>query len=407
MQSKILLLAFACNPNKGSESSYGWNWSKGLAEKGYQVHCLTREVEKNDISAFESITNVTFHFIKLPYGLERLYGKSQAFMYLYYLLWQYFAYLRAKKLHKIHSFSLAHHVTWGSVQLGSFIYKIPIPFIFGPAGGGQIAPLEFKKYFDSSWGSEEKRETVSNLLLKFNPAAKKMYSVAKTIWVSNPETEILVKKYGAINVQSMLDAALPDSFFPNPFTPKIMKDNKLNLLWVGRLMPRKGILLVLDVMNSLKDYENITLTVVGDGEQRDIFLKTIKELGLSKNVIWKGKVPYQEVKEFYNSHDAFFIASLRDSGPSQLIEAMAYGLPIVTINIHGQSFIVNDDTGFRCACNTAEEAILNLKSSILKLYTNPNLLTKMSISAHEFALKQNWNSKIDEAVKRSYVNNLQ
>jgi glycosyltransferase involved in cell wall biosynthesis len=200
----------------------------------------------------------------------------------------------------------------------------------------------------------------------------------------------------------MLDAALPNSFFPDSFIAKKMKNNKLNLLWVGRFMPRKGILLILDVMNSIKDNEQITLTVVGDGEQKDIFLQTIKSLELKKTVFWKGKVPYHQVKEFYKNHDAFFITSLRDSGPSQLIEAMAYGLPIITLNIHGQAFIVNEDTGFRCACKTPEEAILNLKSTILKLYNDPQLLTKMSNAAYQFALKQTWENKINEAIEKSY-----
>lgn len=402
MQSKILLSAFACNPTKGSESGYGWNWANGLATKGYQVHCITREVEKYDIIAITPLSNVTFHFLRLPFGLEELYGKSQALMYVYYLLWQYLAYRMAKKLHKSHSFSLAHHVTWGSVQLGSFLYKLPIPFIFGPAGGGQCAPLAFKKYFRNGWAAEIKRNKVSNLLLKFNPAAKSMYATAKTIWVSNPDTEQLVKKNGAKNVQTMLDAALPHSFFPDLFTEKKMQNNKLNLLWVGRLMPRKGILLILDVMNTLKDNKQITLTVVGDGEQKDIFLQTIKSLGLESTVFWKGKVPYQQIKEFYNNHEAFFITSLRDSGPSQLIEAMAYGLPVITLNIHGQAFIVNEETGFRCACKTPEEAIINLKLSILKLYNYPQLLTKMSNAAYQFALKQTWENKINEAIEKSY-----
>ena len=81
---------------------------------------------------------------------------------------------------------------------------------------------------------------------------------------------------------------------------------------------------------------------------------------------------------------------------------MAYGLPIITINLHGQSFIVNDETGFRCKCTTPEEAIAELNYSILKLYNNPDLLTKMSIAAHEFALMQTWNKKITTIINKCY-----
>jgi hypothetical protein len=81
---------------------------------------------------------------------------------------------------------------------------------------------------------------------------------------------------------------------------------------------------------------------------------------------------------------------------------MAYGLPIITINLHGQSFIVNDKTGFRCKCETPEEAIIELNQSILKLFINPELLTKMSFAAHEFALQQTWNKKIQTVINECY-----
>lgn len=400
--NKILLSAFACDPKEGSEKGNGWNWAVGLSAEGYEVHCLTRDVAKENILELAGANNIIFHFIKLPFGLEKLYQSSQALMYLYYLIWQYKAYLMAKQLCKTIDFKIVHHVTWGSVQLGSFMYKLPIPFIFGPAGGGQTAPVAFKKYFTNGWGAEEKRNKVSVFLLKFNPAARKMYAAASAIWVSNPDTAQLIKNNGGKKVMSTLDAALPNTFFPASFTPKKSNPNELKLLWVGRFMPRKGILLVLEVMNTLKHISGITLTVVGDGEQKDEFLTMIEKLGLSNTVFWKGKVPFEKVKEYYSTHDAFFFTSLRDSCPAQLIEAMAYGLPIITINLHGQSFIVNDDTGFRCKCDTLKQAIEELHKSITELYNNPAKLTQMSIAAHEFALQQTWSKKIKTIVNECY-----
>ncbi|RZL44001.1 MAG: glycosyltransferase [Pedobacter sp.] len=323
-------------------------------------------------------------------------------MYLYYIMWQWLAYKKGKSLHKTYKFSLCHHVTWGSIQLGSFMYKIAIPFIFGPAGGGQKSSVAFKKYFGSAWAEEEKREKISKLMFKFNPACKTMLKKAKSILVSNPDTANAVKAQGLTNYISALDAALPLDFFPENFKTKELKQNTLNLLWVGRFLPRKGILLILEVMEKLKSFPGIKLTVVGDGQQRDLFLESIKEKELEKNVIWEGNIPFNEVKTMYQNHDVFFFTSLRDSGPTQLVEAMAYGMPVVTINIHGQSFIVSDKTGFRCGCETPEQAIEELYNSILKLYNNQELVTSMSREANSFALKQTWQNKIKTVIEQSY-----
>ena len=399
---RVLLSAFACMPNHGSELGNGWNWAIGLANQGFEVHCITRGVGKDIIEAIELPENLIFHYVSLPLGLEKFYSLSIPTMYVHYLLWQWLAYKLALKLNRSKIFDVAHHVSWGSLQLGSFMYKLNIPFYFGPAGGGQKSPESFKNYFGSSWSVEKKREKISKLLLKYNPACRKMLNKANSIWVSNPDTGELIQKQGAKNYHYTLDAALPLDFFPENFIPKKISTNGLKLLWVGRLMPRKGIMLVLDVMENLKKYSNITLTVVGDGEQKDEFINAIKNKGLLETVNWKGTVPFEQVKEFYQNHDVFFFTSLRDSCPAQLIEAMAYGMPIVTLNLHGQAIIVNDETGYRTEVTTPQNTIIGLKNSILKLYNNPEEVAKMSNAAYEFALQQTWSNKIKNITNESY-----
>ncbi len=51
-------------------------------------------------------------------------------MYLYYILWQWNAYKQAVALHSHYNFDVVHHVTWGSLQMGSFMYKINAPIHF-------------------------------------------------------------------------------------------------------------------------------------------------------------------------------------------------------------------------------------------------------------------------------------
>lgn len=399
---KVLLSAFECNPNKGSESGYGWNWATGLASKGYETHCFTQEAEKRDLDQKGEIENLFFHYVTLPFGLERLKDSSRIGMYMYYFFWQCFVYKEAKRIHEKQKFSVAHHVSWGSLQQGSFLYKLGIPFIFGPAGGGQIAPNAFKKYFGKFWKLEITRNLVSTILVNFNPAFKSMIKKADVVLVSNFDTFEMAKNYGAQNVEICLDAALPVTFYPKKFIPKQRNTNKLKLLWVGRFKPRKGLLVVLDVMKELKEFSDITLTIVGDGEMRELMLGKIIAYQLENNIIWKGSVPYEEVKSFYANHDLFFFTSLRDSGPSQLVEAMAYGLPLITLKLHGQAVIVSETTGIACPCSSPKIVINNLKEAILSFYNNEKNITQMSKAAHSFAIEQTWDKKIQEITSKYY-----
>ena len=399
---RLLLSAFACDPTKGSEPGYGWNWAVGLAGEGYEVHCMTREVAKETIEKTGKLQNVQFYYVTLPFGLERLYFASQPTMYLYYILWQWKAYKTALRLHKQTPFDLAHHVTWGSLQLGSFIYKLGIPFVFGPAGGGQKAPEAFKSYFGKYWRAEQKREAVTKWMLKFNPACRQMLKKANMLLVANKETFTMAKANGALHTSMVLDVALPESFYPRQQIVKNPSNNQLQLLWTGRFLPRKGILLLLDVMKELKAYPGITLTVVGDGEMKEAFLSKLSEYALDKTVTWKGKVSYREIRDYYANHDVFFYTSLRDSGSLQLVEAMAFGLPVVCLHLHGQAIIVDDTTGIRCKCDTPETAIENLKQAIIYLYNHPDQVRKMSEAAYNFAVKLKWQYKIGAIVDQYY-----
>lgn len=402
MRKKVLLSAFACDPTMGSEDSYGWNWAARLAEKGFEVHCITRETSRNGIATEELPQNLTFSYVSLPPRMEKLYSASQFSLYIYYILWQWKAYKLAASLHKFDKFDIAHHVTFGSLQLGSFLYKLGIPLVFGPAGGGQMAPAAFKEYFRDAWSAEETRRRASRLLLQFNPACKTMLRKAAIVLAANEETLSVVQSHGAKNACLELDVGVSESFFPEGRAIKVPQQGRLRLLWVGRLMPRKGVLLLLDVMRELKDYPGITLNVVGDGPMRDAFLDTRKKYALEDNVLWSGRVPYSEVRNYYESHDAFLFTSLRESGGLQLVEAMAFGMPVVTLDMQGPGLIVDSDRGQKCACSTPAIAIENLKAAIIQLYNNPALIERLSAGALEFAANQRWDKKIDSVVDRFY-----
>ena len=398
----MLLSAFSCNPYKGSESAVGWHWALKLSLMGYGVHVFTRHTGKKDIQRHHQLLNVTFHYIKLPLFLEKLYKLSAPTMYIYYILWQWKAYRVADKLKKRTNIYRVHHVSWGSIQQGSFMYKLKIPLLFGPAGGGQRAPIALKKYYGSHWRSEQKRELISRVMLKFNPACKQMLLRATAVLVSNQETAEFARNAGAKHVFPVLDVGINKEFFPLQPIHRTPSKNNFKLLWVGRMMPRKGIMLILDVMNSLKKFPGITLSIVGDGEMRKEAEAYCIALGLSERVFFIGSVPYNEVSNYYLSHDLFFYTSLRESGGVQLIEAMAYNLPVVTLDLHGPGQIVTEHTGIKVAVVNSEQVVRDLANAILFLVENKQPYQEMSSAARAFAEKQIWNNKIAEIVEKFY-----
>jgi len=388
---KVLLSAYACEPNRGSEPGNGWNWALETARLGHEIWCLTTpEGRKNIEKELELVNLPNLHivFIDVPDWVNKAY-KYQPGVYLHYMVWQQKAYLKAKELDKKIDFDLVHHVTIGSLQMGTSLWRLNKPLIFGPAGGGQVAPKAFKSYFYRWWKMEILRTFTSNLLLKFNPNVRKTMRQASLVLTTNEDTYEMAKDLGATNASMFLDTSLPETFYP-PAYPVRTPAKELKILWVGRLFARKGLPLVLEALSKVRADIPFKLTILGDGPMHDFVPQWLEEYKLKDKVEWKGQVPWEEVKHAYTTSDLFMFCSLRDSSAAQFLEAMAYGLPIVTLDLHGGKNLVPDEAGFKIPVTTPDETIAGLVNAVEQLYDNPEMRERMGQHGYSFAKTQTW-----------------
>lgn len=406
---KVLLSAYACSPIRGSEENNGWSWAIGLAYKGFEVWCLTNRQDHKEKEAERSrlgLENLHFIFINLPFNFDvSLLKPSSRRIYLHYFLWNKKAKKKALLLHEKHKFNVAHHVSYGSFQQGSCLYKLKdCKIIFGPVGGGQMALPIFKPYFGSSWNTEVLREQVSKVFLKFNGSFRKTIRRADTVLTINQETEDLLRKTGLFKGRSdmLIDAAIPLSYEEMEFIEK--PDRKeLNILWIGRLIPRKGINLSLKALAYLPKDLDYKLNIVGGGEQESRIDAWIEEFGLDSSKINRpGRIPFSEVASEYRKADMMLFCSLRDTAGNQVMEAMAYGLPVVVLNISGMVNMVPEGCGMKVTPTTTEGTAQDIAKAIEEMYTNKEFRKKASRNAYDHAMKTTWKNKIEYVTSKYY-----
>ena len=392
---KILLSAYACEPNKGTEEGFGWNWSTHLAESGVEVWVLTRTWAKDAIEAWlkeNAVKNLHFVFVDVPDwtkpALKGIFG-----VYTHYFLWQRAAYREAKNLLEDHDFALSHHVTWGSLIGGSWLWKLPIPFIFGPVGGGQVAPAAFKAYFPTRWKQESLRTWVTQRILPSFRPTRRMLNNTALLLATNTETLHVARQLGVKQGELFLDTGLPgDYFVDSPRTG--FQGETLRILWVGRLLERKALRLALQAL--ARTPVSFKLTILGTGPQDELVNQWIKELNLEGKVDWPGRVPWHVVQELYQQNDVFLFTSLRDSFGSQLMEAMANGLPIITLNHQGGADFVPDTAGHKVAVSTPEKTIEALAQAITRFNENRSAMPAMSQAGLAFAKENEWSQKVNK-----------
>jgi glycosyltransferase involved in cell wall biosynthesis len=403
--TRVLISAYACDPSKGSEPGNGWNWAVGIAQRGYIVHVLTnsrgkKEIEKKIKEDHLENLNLHFHYVDHSRFWSKAYYLNFILMYCAYWLWQNKIFNYSKNQLKTIKFDLVHHVTWGSLKIGSKLHTLGYPMLFGPVGGGQQTPLNYRAYLGKDYYKEKFRNRIGTLVLRFNPFSKSILKKCK-ILVTNRDTQNIVSKLSKISPELIFDAAIS-----SPINNNIQKQihTNLNLLWVGRIYGFKGLRLIVSALYRLEknDLKKIKLTIVGDGPDRDGIEKLVEQYNLRDVINFIGMIPYKEVENYYRESDAFIYTSLRDSFPSQILEAQLWKLPVITLNLHGQELMVNEKTGIKCSVGTPEKTVIEIRDAIVRLLNNPTVRINMGNEAYLHAINQTWDRKINYVVNQYY-----
>jgi glycosyltransferase involved in cell wall biosynthesis len=360
---------------------------------GHEVWCLTTPQGRTDIE--NHLVNfplqrerLHFVYVPVPKVINYLY-RWQFGVYLHYMTWQYLAWRTAQRLAPTAQFDLVHHATYGSLQMASWLWRLKKPLVLGPLGGGQRAPVAFRRYLPDWFKTETMRNVMSKLLVTFDPNVRQSIRRADIVLTTNTETAEEARRLGGQRVEMFLDSGLPASFLPAKF-PVREKAPVLRLLWLGRLVTRKGLPLVLEALSQVAPHVPFHLTIVGDGVQGPQLAELIQTYGLEGRVTWLGALPWAEIREVFLSHDVFMFASLRDSFAMQLLEAMAMGLPIITLDHQGAHNFVPAAASLKAPVTKPVQTAAALARAVEYCYEHPEQRVAMGRAGYEFAQTQTW-----------------
>lgn len=399
---KILLSAYACEPGRGSEPGVGWNWALGLARRGHDVWVLTRSnnravIEQElTISKRPELANLHFLYYDVP-KWACWWKKGGRGVHLYYALWQHGVTSIAKAAHKQCQFDLVHHITFGGWRQPSYLYRLRIPMIFGPVGGGESGTKSLVKSLPIKNRIGETMRSLYNWLSLLNPflltCIKYARSVSKT-----PETSTWVKRAGGTGHVAM-EIGIDTSSFNGEFVA--LNDGRLRCLFAGRLLGWKGVhLALLAIAGVYKQGRDITLTIVGDGPMKEYLLQLAQKLGINDRVKFIDWLSQPELFQQYREHDLLLFPSLHDSSGNVILEAFAHGLPVVCFKLGGPGVLVDNSCGraVDVMADDVDTATAKLADALLELADSSGLRAELGQGARRKAERSTW----DVAVSSIY-----
>lgn len=393
---RVLLSAYACEPGKGSEPGVGWNWVLQAA-RFHDVWVLTRSNNRPAIEAAlreQPMPDVHFVYHDLP-RWARFWKRGQRGVRTYYALWQLTAAAVCRRLHREMNFDAAHHVTLVNYWMPSCLAWLPVPFVWGPVGGGEALPAGFQGWLGWRGKLYEAARAAARAAGELGPFVRKTARRATLAVATTPDTASRLARLGCGNIQIISESGLPENELRRLALLPAPADTPFTLLSLGRLIHWKGFELSLRAFAVLKvSNPDAQYWIAGDGPERGKLMQIAESLGLSNNVHFLGQLSRSEVLDVLGRSHALVHPSLHDSGGWVCLEAMAAGRPVVCLNLGGPSMQVSDETGIRVRAEGPRSAIAGLAAAYCRLASNPELRASMGEAGRKRVADQfAWNRK--------------
>lgn len=377
----------------------GWGWIHALS-KYYDLWVITEkdefqaDIEKELNNKPELRERIRFYYIarKRNRILEKIWPPSY---YWSYKKWQKEAYTLACSLHKEVDFDLVHQLNMTGYREPGYLWKLPLPFIWGPVSGFMQMPWPFMRIL----GLENAffyaaRNIVNWLQMRFSARVRNAMIRADALIAATREDQNAIRKFfnkGSTLINEIGVTLLSTKPQKLPYN----KDRALKLCWCGLIIGRKALPLALHAVKRLHKELYIEFDIIGDGSERTRYIALSKKLGIDSSVNWHGWIDHEKAVRIISQSDIMLLTSIQDSTTSVVIEALALGVPVICHDICGFGNVVNDTCGIKIPMVNPSKSIKDFADTIKKLANNPALLKDLSKGAFNRASEFTWEYKMD------------
>ncbi len=399
---RILLLAPDCNPESVSMSFVTYSHAAAHA----QLHDVTLVIGPGSEASvrrakapFRAIEVVRMPLIERFYewSLRRIFNGDfnnqmwTAFLYPFSVSFEWSAWRQLRRRIFAREFDVVLRVMPMSPVLPSpfafFLRKGPIPFVIGPLNGGLPWAPGFPQLV-------KQRVWLSNFrnLYRHLPFARSTYRHAAAIIAASSQTYSEFAEYRdkLFFVPEPGISASSCCREPRRSDPSA----KLQLIFVGALLPLKACDLALRAAVHLLGSDLALFTVIGDGPERNRLEQLAKSLGIENAVLFCGWLDHAEVFRGLRSADVFLFPTLRDNGAGVVFEALASGAVPVVVDFGGPGDIVHSEVGCKAPLTNESDVVIEIEKILTELAHNRDRLEQLRRQGIAYAVESlTWEAK--------------
>jgi len=341
---RVLALAFACDPERGSEAAAGWGTVNALAEFA-DVVALVSDVHMLNIEAWlRRQPNPSLRFVPVSFPashLPRLRARLPLWLrrgerWLRYWEWQQAAKEVALRLHREQPFDVAIHASLGIHWQPSVVTDLPMPSVWGPVGGNTRSPRSLWPVIGPAGVAMEWLESFLARAVSLNPATRRTRTRADVRLIESEDTRD--KLPGPLGS----DAIVVHRSILSRIREVPQRQRQPYLVFSSPLERRKGPSLALAALAHTPP--EVRLHFIHEGPEEPRLRRLAQSLGVADRVEFRGRVPRDEMWEAIAGAAACVFTGPNDVGGCALAEAMLAGAPVVVLGVGGSRALAESNT---------------------------------------------------------------
>lgn len=399
----ILINAYACSPNMGSEPGMAWNWCINLA-KHCDLHIITEGEFRDNIEevlpTLPQGKNLHFYYNPVSEEIRRMcWNQGDWRFYKYYKEWQYKTYQIAKEIIRNNHIDIAHQLNMIGFREPGYLWEIEnVPFVWGPIGGLKQFPTSYLKGCSLKMKVFNYLKNYINIFqLKYDKRVNNAFKRSKLLISSIPDSYYAIKKYK--NLDSII---IPETGCFESYDNNLDRfdEDSFNIIWVGKFDFRKQLPLALRIIKRTNN-SKVHLNIYGTGNDLQIKENRIlsEKLNINAQVSWHGNVPNSEIANAMKKAHLFLFTSVSEDTSTVVLEAISNGLPVMCFETCGMGYVINDKVGRKIPLTNPQQSVEDFAEAINMLEGNRAMLKQMSENCRQRQDELSWDNKALQMVK--------
>lgn len=400
----ILINAYAVAPNWGSEQGMAWNWITNIA-KYCKCFVITEGEWRNEIEdalkEHPLRENITFYYNPIPLKVRDMcWNQGDWRFYYYYHKWQKSTLKIANQICNEHKIDVIHQLNMVGFREPGLLWKIKGPkYVWGPIGGMENIPTT---YLDGAGLKQNLfcriKNTINSLQYTYQPNVRKAIKRSDALVAAvKGVKDVLEKVYCRESVLINETGCHIDADCPTRKT--IDGKQRLDLLWVGRLIYTKRLDLAIRTIAQVKDLD-VCLHICGTGSDKQVamYKQLATDLHIEDKCVWYGKVEHSKIQQMMADSDVFFFTSIMEATSTVTLEAISSCLPVLCFDTCGFGPLITEKIGRKVPISNPDKSVRDFAEQLRFLYANRELLNEMSKNELSYRESLSWESKAKQMV---------